>query len=131
MKIQDPGLQRLVLDLRENGGGILQESIEIADDFLDGDKLIVYTVGAHSPKMEYRCRRDGLFEKGKLALLTDEGTASASEVLTGALQDWDRATKNVRQRSGSGTISVVRRFRLATHHRPLLYADRAQHSKTL
>src|SRR5580698_9851256 len=104
MKLQSQGLQRLVLDLRDNGGGILQESIEIADDFLDGDKLIVYTVGAHSPKMEYRCRRDGLFEKGKLALLTDEGTASASEVLTGALQDWDRATIIGRRTFGKGLV---------------------------
>jgi len=104
MKLQQQGLQRLVLDLRGNGGGILQESIECADDFLDGDKLIVYTVGARSPKVEYRCRRDGLFEKGKLVLLTDEGTASASEVLTGALQDWDRATIIGRRTFGKGLV---------------------------
>jgi len=102
--LQEQGLQRLILDLRENGGGILQESIEIADDFLDGDKLIVYTVGVHSPKVEYRCRRDGLFEKGKLVLLTDEGTASASEVLTGALQDWERATVIGRRTFGKGLV---------------------------
>ena len=104
MKLQGQGLQKLVLDLRGNGGGILQESIEIADDFLDGDKLIVYTVGARSPKVEYRCRREGLFEKGKLALLTDEGTASASEVLTGALQDWDRAAIIGRRTFGKGLV---------------------------
>ncbi|WP_431214890.1 S41 family peptidase [Puia sp. P3] len=104
MKLQSAGLQRLILDLRGNGGGILQESIEIADDFLDGDKLIVYTVGARSPKVEYRCRREGLFEKGKLALLTDEGTASASEVLAGALQDWDRASIIGRRTFGKGLV---------------------------
>lgn len=104
IKLQEQGLQRLILDLRENGGGVLQESIEIADDFLDGDKLIVYTVGVHSPKVEYRCRRDGLFEKGKLVLLTDEGTASASEVLTGALQDWERATVIGRRTFGKGLV---------------------------
>jgi carboxyl-terminal processing protease len=104
MKLQTQGLQRLILDLRDNGGGILGQSIEIADDFLDGDKLIVYTVGARSPKVEYRCRRDGLFEKGKLVLLTDEGTASASEVLTGALQDWDRATIIGRRTFGKGLV---------------------------
>jgi carboxyl-terminal processing protease len=103
-KLQQEGLFKLILDLRGNGGGILQESIEIADDFLDGDKLIVYTVGARSPKVEYRCRRDGLFEKGKLALLTDEGTASASEVLAGALQDWDRATIIGRRTFGKGLV---------------------------
>ena len=104
MQLQKEGLQRLVLDLRGNGGGILQESIECADDFLDGDKLIVYTVGARSPRADYRCRRDGLFEKGKLVLLTDEGTASASEVLTGALQDWDRATIIGRRTFGKGLV---------------------------
>jgi carboxyl-terminal processing protease len=104
MGLQKQGLQRLILDLRGNGGGILQESIAIADDFLDDDKLIVYTQGVRSPKVEYRCRRDGLFEKGKLALLTDEGTASASEVLTGALQDWDRATIIGRRTFGKGLV---------------------------
>jgi carboxyl-terminal processing protease len=104
MQLQKQGLQRLILDLRGNGGGILQESIECADDFLDGDKLIVYTVGARSPRADYRCRRDGLFEKGKLVLLTDEGTASASEVLTGALQDWDRATIIGRRTFGKGLV---------------------------
>jgi len=104
MDLQKQGLQRLILDLRGNGGGILQESIECADDFLDGDKLIVYTVGARSPRAEYHCRRDGLFEKGKLVLLTDEGTASASEVLTGALQDWDRATVIGRRTFGKGLV---------------------------
>jgi len=103
-ELQKEGLQRLILDLRGNGGGILQESIECADDFLDGDKLIVYTVGARSPRVEYHCRRDGLFEKGKLVLLTDEGTASASEVLTGALQDWDRATIIGRRTFGKGLV---------------------------
>ncbi len=104
MKLQAQGLQRLILDLRDNGGGVLEQSIELADDFLDGDKLIVYTVGARSPKVEYHCRRDGLFEKGKLVLLTDEGTASASEVLTGALQDWDRATIIGRRTFGKGLV---------------------------
>jgi len=104
MGLQKQGLQRLILDLRGNGGGILQESIAIADDFLDNDKLIVYTQGVRSPKVEYHCQRDGLFEKGKLALLTDEGTASASEVLTGAMQDWDRATIIGRRTFGKGLV---------------------------
>jgi carboxyl-terminal processing protease len=104
MKLQTEGLQSLILDLRNNGGGVLQESIDIADDFLDGDKLIVYTVGAHDPRVDYRCRRDGLFEKGRLAILTDEGTASASEVLTGALQDWERATVIGRRTFGKGLV---------------------------
>ncbi|HVU56354.1 MAG TPA: S41 family peptidase [Puia sp.] len=103
-QLQKQGLQQLVLDLRSNGGGFLDQAIEIADDFLDGDKLIVYTVGVRSPKVEYRSRRDGLFETGKLVVLTDERTASASEVLTGALQDWDRATIIGRRTFGKGLV---------------------------
>ncbi|HSZ84554.1 MAG TPA: S41 family peptidase [Puia sp.] len=104
MKLQQQGLKKLVLDLRDNGGGILGEAVDIADDFLDEDKLIVYTQGLHSQKTEYRCVRDGLFEKGKLILLVDERTASASEILTGALQDWDRATIIGRRTFGKGLV---------------------------
>jgi carboxyl-terminal processing protease len=104
MRLQQQGLKKLILDLRDNGGGILQEAVDIADDFLDGDKLIVYTQGLHSQKTEYRCLRDGLFEKGKLILLVDERTASASEILTGALQDWDRATIIGRRTFGKGLV---------------------------
>ena len=98
------GLKSLVLDLRGNGGGILDQAVEIADEFLEGDKLITYTEGKHVDKQEYRCRRAGLFEKGKLIVLADEGTASASEVLIGALQDWDRATIVGRRSFGKGLV---------------------------
>ncbi|MBM3915001.1 MAG: PDZ domain-containing protein [Sphingomonadales bacterium] len=86
------GMLSLVFDLRGNGGGFMNEATDMADEFLDGDKLIVYTKGAHYPKREYRCKRPGLFEKGKLMVLVNEDAASASEVLAGALQDWCRAT---------------------------------------
>ncbi|HKG68708.1 MAG TPA: S41 family peptidase, partial [Segetibacter sp.] len=88
--LQAQHMQKLILDLRGNGGGFLGVAVNIADEFLDGNKLIVYTQGSHVPKYEYKCKRDGLFEKGDLVLLVDEGSASASEVLGGALQDWDR-----------------------------------------
>lgn len=104
LELQKKGLKKLILDLRDNGGGILEEAIDIADDFLDGDKLIVYTQGVNSPKREYASKTEGLFEKGKLIVLTDEGTASASEVLTGALQDWDRATIIGRRTFGKGLV---------------------------
>lgn len=104
MSLKKQGLQKLVLDLRGNGGGILDEAVEIADEFLPGDKLVTYTEGKHTPKKEYRCRRDGQFETGALVVLADEGTASASEILIGALQDWDRATIIGRRTFGKGLV---------------------------
>ncbi|MGL6269049.1 MAG: S41 family peptidase [Chitinophagaceae bacterium] len=103
-KLQKQGLKELILDLRDNGGGIMDEAVEIADEFIDGNKLIVYTEGNHTARKEYTCRRNGLFEKGKLILLMNEGSASASEVLAGALQDWDRATIIGRRSFGKGLV---------------------------
>ncbi len=103
-KLQSQGLTSLILDLRGNGGGILTEAIDIADEFLDEDKLIVYTQGDKTKKEEYKCKKPGLFEQGKLEVLTDEGSASASEVLAGALQDWDRATIIGRRTFGKGLV---------------------------
>ncbi len=103
-KLNTAGMKKLVLDLRGNGGGILDEAVEIADEFLPGDKLITYTEGKHVEKKEYRCRRNGQFETGPIVVLADEGTASASEVLIGALQDWDRATIIGRRTFGKGLV---------------------------
>lgn len=102
--LKNQRMQKLILDLRDNGGGVLEEAVEIADEFLAGDKLITYTVGAHVAKKEYRCRREGQFEKGALVVLADEGTASASEILIGALQDWDRAIIVGRRTFGKGLV---------------------------
>jgi len=92
------------LDLRGNGGGILDQAVEIADEFLDDEKLITSTKGAHYETKEYRSKRPGLFEKWPLVVLADEGSASASEVLIGALQDWDRATIIGRRTFGKGLV---------------------------
>lgn len=102
--LQKQGMKSLILDLRGNGGGVLEQATAIADEFLDGDKLITYTEGVHSPKKEYRCMHPGAFEDGKLVVLADEGTASASEILMGALQDWDRATIIGRRTFGKGLV---------------------------
>ena len=104
LSLQKQGMKSLILDLRDNGGGILTQATNIADEFLDGNKLITYTEGAHSPRKEYRCQKEGAFEKGKLIVLVNEGTASASEILSGALQDWERATIVGRRTFGKGLV---------------------------
>lgn len=103
-RLQKEGMKQLILDLRGNGGGMLDDAVQMADEFLDGNKEIVYTEGKSYPRQSYAARRPGLFEEGKLILLIDEGSASASEVLAGALQDWDRATILGRRSFGKGLV---------------------------
>jgi carboxyl-terminal processing protease len=103
-RLQKKGMKKLIFDLRDNGGGILAEAVDIVDEFLDENKMIVYTKGDKQDKYEYRCKRPGLFEKEKLVILVDEGSASASEVVAGALQDWDRALIIGRRTFGKGLV---------------------------
>lgn len=102
--LQKSKITNLVLDLRGNGGGFMNEAVQIADQFLSGDKLVVYTQGANVRKIEYKCKTPGLFEEGGLVVLVDELSASASEVLAGALQDWCRATIVGRRTFGKGLV---------------------------
>src|ERR1051326_8216338 len=102
--LKKAGMQKLILDLRGNGGGFLEDATDIADEFLDDNKLIVYTKGTNSPREDYKAKNPGLFETGKLTVLVDELSASASEVLAGALQDWDRATIIGRRTFGKGLV---------------------------
>lgn len=102
--LQQKGMRALILDLRGNGGGFLQEAVALADEFLSDDRLIVYTAGAHQKKRSYACKRPGLFETGSLTILIDEFSASASEVLAGALQDWCRAKIVGRRSFGKGLV---------------------------
>ena len=102
--LQKEDMQQLILDLRGNGGGLMNEAVDMADEFLDDNKMVVYTEGANSKKREFKCKRNGLFENGKLAVLIDELSASASEILAGALQDWDRATIVGRRSFGKGLV---------------------------
>jgi carboxyl-terminal processing protease len=98
------GLQNLVLDLRDNPGGYLTAATEICDEFLNDSKMIVYTQGRAQPRIEYTAERDGLFEKGKLIVLINEGSASASEIVSGAIQDWDRGIIIGRRSFGKGLV---------------------------
>ena len=102
--LQKNKITGLVFDLRGNAGGFMNEAVEIVDEFLSGDKLVVYTQGVNVQRIDYKCRRPGLFEKGKLVVLVDELSASASEVIAGALQDWCRATIVGRRTFGKGLV---------------------------
>ncbi|MFN3917331.1 MAG: S41 family peptidase [Flavobacteriales bacterium] len=98
------GMKDLVIDLQGNGGGYLNTAIELCDELLDSDKLIVYTEGRSYPKEEYKSRFTGSFEKGRLIVLVDESSASASEILSGAVQDWDRGLIVGRRSFGKGLV---------------------------
>ncbi len=102
--LKQQGIENLVLDLRGNGGGYLKTAIEISDQFLDNNKLIVYTSGRNDPKRDYDASAKGLFETGKLVVLVDEGSASASEIVSGAVQDWDRGIIIGRRSFGKGLV---------------------------
>lgn len=102
--LQSEGMQSLILDLRGNGGGYLNVAVDICDQFLSGDKLIVYTKGAKSPRQELKAQKKGLFEQGRLVIMVDESSASASEILSGAVQDWDRGVIVGRRTFGKGLV---------------------------
>ena len=110
MKLKEKGMKNLVLDLRGNPGGYLKTAIQLADEFLPEKKLIVYTQGRSRPKESYSATTNGFFEKGALVVLIDEGSASASEIVSGALQDWDRATIVGRRSFGKGLVQEQSEF---------------------
>jgi len=104
MKLKKMGMSKLILDLRENVGGVMEPAIQIADEFLDEGKLIVYTEGRASPREEMRASSRGMFLTGDLVILVDEFSASASEILAGAIQDNDRGTIIGRRTFGKGLV---------------------------
>jgi carboxyl-terminal processing protease len=93
-RLQEQGMQDLILDLQENGGGYLKAAVDIANEFLERGNLIVYTEGRRVPRTEYTADGDGVFQKGKIVILVDSYTASAAEIVTGAVQDHDERLKN-------------------------------------
>ncbi|MFC2111075.1 S41 family peptidase [Bacteroidota bacterium] len=104
IQLQFSGMKHLVLDLRGNSGGYLNTATNLADEFLEKDKLIVYTEGINNPKHTYNATVKGSFEKGKLVVLINEGSASASEIVAGAIQDWDRGLILGRMSFGKGLV---------------------------
>ena len=97
-------IKGLVLDLRGNPGGYLDAAIRLADEFLPTGKLITYTEGRTQPRRDFSSSSSGLFETGKLVVLIDEGSASASEIVSGAIQDWDRGEVIGRRSFGKGLV---------------------------
>ena len=103
-KLRASGMQDLILDLQGNGGGMLRTAIQMADEFLSGDKLLVYTEGRSFPRENTNARIPGRFEQGRLVVLIDQGSASASEIVSGAVQDWDRGLIVGRRSFGKGLV---------------------------
>ncbi len=103
-KLKRHGMQRLVLDLRQNPGGYLDEAVKMIDDFIEGEKLLVYTKGNRSVYTEYNTGERKKFERGRVIILVDEGSASASEIFAGAIQDYDRGVIMGRRTYGKGLV---------------------------
>jgi carboxyl-terminal processing protease len=108
--LKSEGMEDLVFDLRANSGGYLGTAMTISDEFLPAGKSIVYTEGVHSPRQDLNSTDEGSFEEGKLIVLVNEGSASASEIVSGAVQDWDRGVIIGRRTFGKGLVQ--RPFRL-------------------
>jgi len=103
-KLKLQRVKNLILDLRGNGGGYLKSAIDIADEFLPAEKMIVYTQGVNNPRRDYKSTASGNFEEGKLVVLIDENSASSSEIVSGAVQDWDRGIILGRRSFGKGLV---------------------------
>ncbi len=104
IKMKAEGLKNLILDLRNNGGGYMNTAIELADEFLPAGKLIVYTEGLRSPREDFYATAHGNMENGKVVILINENSASASEIVSGAVQDWDRGIIMGRRSFGKGLV---------------------------
>jgi carboxyl-terminal processing protease len=102
--LRKSSMKNLVLDLRSNGGGFMNASTDIADKFFSDKKLLVYISGRKNPRQDYLSNGKGPLSNARIAILTDEGSASASEILAGAIQDWDRGVIVGRRTFGKGLV---------------------------
>ncbi len=104
ISLRKSNMQNLVLDLRGNGGGYMLAATALADKFFRDKKLLVYLLGRKTPRQDYTSTGNGALSAARLVILTDEGSASASEILAGAMQDWDRAVIIGRRTFGKGLV---------------------------
>jgi carboxyl-terminal processing protease len=102
--LRNQGCTKFILDLRGNGGGLLEQATSIAEEFLEKGRLMVYTSGTHAGRNDYNTQKRGVFADVQVTILIDEYSASASEIVTGALQDWDRAIVVGRRSFGKGLV---------------------------
>ena len=125
-KLKSEGITDLILDLTGNGGGYMHVAAQLANEFLERGQLIVFTEGDNSPRRDYRATSNGNFQKGKLVVMMDESSASAREILAGAVQDWDRGTIVGRRSFGKGLVqqqlmfadSSMLRLTVSRYHTP-------------
>lgn len=110
--LKKKGMKDLIFDLQDNGGGYLQTAAKIANEFLEKGDLIVYTNGRTAPRQEFRAEANGRWRKGKIVVLTNEFSASAAEIVSGAIQDQDRGVVAGRRTFGKGLVQ-----------RPLTFED--------
>lgn len=109
-ELKKKGMKNLVLDLRANNGGLFDVAVALADEFLDGDKVIVHTQGAHIPNEVYKAKNKGMMEKGKVVLLVSDQTKSAAEIFSAAIRDWDRGVLVGNTTFGKGLIQQTMPF---------------------
>jgi carboxyl-terminal processing protease len=102
--LKSKGMVNLILDLQDNGGGLLYTAKDVCDEFLSSNKLIVYSEGKHQTRTDLNAGLKGMWENGKLIVLTNENSASASEIVSGAIQDWDRGLIVGRRTFGKGLV---------------------------
>lgn len=103
-ELRQQGMKDLILDLQDNGGGYLQSAVQIANEFLPKNDLIVYTSGRRSPRSEFKAQGNGQLTEGRVVVLVNDFTASAAEIVTGAIQDQDRGTVVGRKTFGKGLV---------------------------
>ncbi len=114
-KLKALGMKNLIFDLRGNGGGYLNVAFAIADEFIKNGQMIVYTDNFRKTGENFKATKFGNFEEGKLIILVDEGSASASEIVSGAIQDWDRGLIMGRRTFGKGLVQ-----------KPLILTDKSE-----